>query len=566
MPAHSIYAIPLLLAAVTSFSLSIYSWRLRDFKGIVPFCLVSFLCGCWASVSGLDILTDDFGLKLFYMQVRFSLAAFTPLCWLLMVSSLVGKRHFLKGYRLGLLLIIPILTLIVIWTMDRHTLLRANLVLDTSGPFPVILFNNGPWYYVHVIFGYLVQASSVAFLVNALRYARNLFYRQTLSILACVFIPAIFDFLFNLYISPVPGFNFAPATFTLTSLLMGRALLRYQLFDLAPIAHSTVIETVQDLMLVFDLQNRLVDFNQSAQKVFNLDLARPIGTSIQGIFETYPDLQQKSQESTVAQREFTLGSPENSQIYELVITPLKSNQVLSLGRLFLFRNITAQKKASEELRLANEELQAKLGEIELLQAKLREETIRDPLTELFNRRYLDETLHREVAGIQRTGGYLSVVMLDIDHFKKINDTYGHKTGDVMLQALSKLLQAQTRASDITCRYGGEEFVLVMPGISIELAYRRINKMRMAFEALRVSVGDETLQSTFSAGIAVYPEHGVTGEELLQLADQALYQAKTAGRNCVKIYQNPNPFHFEPYEKAEQLLGQAEYNFLNRPKK
>jgi diguanylate cyclase (GGDEF)-like protein len=427
-------------------------------------------------------------------------------------------------------------------------------VLDTGGPFPVILSENGPWFYVHMYYSYLLQAVSVAFLVHALRDTRNLIYRQALCMLACVLITASLNLLFNLNISPVRGFNFSPATFTLASLLMGWALFRYQLFDLAPIARSTVIETVQDGMLVFDLLDRLVDFNRSAQQSFNLDFSRSIGVPMHQLFQAYPDLLQKSQEATIERAEITLAGSGGPQYYELIVTPLKSNQDLPLGRLFLLHNITAQKQTARELSAANAELQSKLIEIELLQSKLREETIRDPLTGLFNRRYLDETLQREVAGVARTGGYLCIIMIDIDNFKNINDSFGHQVGDTVLQALSKLLQEQTRASDITCRYGGEEFVLVMPGIRIERAYQRAEHFRRAFEALQITAGDTVFHSTFSAGLAVYPDHAVTGEELLQLADQALYQAKTSGRNCVRMYRNPLPFPFEPYETVEQLLG------------
>lgn len=564
MPGFTLFAIPLFLAAVTSYSLSLYSWRRRQFKGVVPFCLVGLLCGTWALVAGLDTLTADFGLKIFYMQVRFTTIALAPVCWLTMVSSLVGKRHILKGYRLVLLLVIPLITLILTWTMDQHTLMRSNFVFDVGGPFPVILFENGPWFYVHLYYSYLLQIISVAFLVHAMRDARNLIYRQALCMLGCVFISATCNFLFNLNISLVRGFNFSPATFTLASFLMGWALFRYQLFDLAPIARSTVIETVQDGMLVFDLHNRLVDFNRTAQQSFQLDFSRSIGASMHQLFQAYPDLQQKSQEETIERAEITLDGSGGPQCYELIVTPLKSNQELPLGRLFLLRNITAQKQAAKELSAANAELQSKLVEIELLQSKLREETIRDPLTGLFNRRYLDETLQREVAGIARAGGYLCIIMIDIDRFKNINDSFGHKAGDRVLQALSKLLQEQTRASDIICRYGGEEFVLVMPGIRIERAFQRAEQFRLAFEALEITNGVTAFHSTFSAGLAVYPEHAVSGEELLHLADQALYQAKTSGRNCVRIYQNPIPFHFEPYEKAERLLGQAELELFKIP--
>ncbi len=226
------------------------------------------------------------------------------------------------------------------------------------------------------------------------------------------------------------------------------------------------------------------------------------------------------------------------------------------------RNVTAQKVAAEELRLANEQLQAKLVEIEQLQGKLRDDAIRDCMTGLYSRRYLDETLQREVATVNRGSGYLSLVMLDIDNFKNINDSFGHKTGDVILQNLGRLLQEQTRSSDIACRYGGEEFVLVMPGSRVENAYQLVEQLRLAFGNIKVTCGETTLQATFSAGIAVYPVHAVTADELLPLADHALYQAKTAGRNCVKIYESSQPFHFKPYDNAEKLLGLNEYDLLN----
>ena len=150
-------------------------------------------------------------------------------------------------------------------------------------------------------------------------------------------------------------------------------------------------------------------------------------------------------------------------------------------------------------------------------------------------------------------------MLDIDHFKNVNDTFGHQVGDVMLQHLGRMLKDYTRNSDIACRYGGEEFALVMPGMSMAKTYQRIEELREAFERIKLNCGGVALQATFSAGIAIYPDHAVTGEELLHLADQALYQAKTAGRNCVKVYDKPTIYNFTRYTKTENLHKVKEFN-------
>lgn len=168
----------------------------------------------------------------------------------------------------------------------------------------------------------------------------------------------------------------------------------------------------------------------------------------------------------------------------------------------------------------------------VLQKKLEEQAIRDSLTGLYNRRFLDETLTRELSRAERDKYSVSVVMLDLDHFKMFNDTYGHDVGDMMLKQLGKLLTSQVRAGDIACRYGGEEFVVVMPKASLVVARQRANDWRMKFESQVLIHEGEVLNATLSAGVAVYPLHGTTSDEIIRKADQAMYTAKSAGRNMV----------------------------------
>ena len=168
-----------------------------------------------------------------------------------------------------------------------------------------------------------------------------------------------------------------------------------------------------------------------------------------------------------------------------------------------------------------------------LQEKLRVQSIRDPLTGLFNRRYLEESLVRELARCQRRGLSFSVLMLDVDHFKRFNDTHGHPGGDALLAALGKLLQTQLRAEDIACRYGGEEFTVLLPEAGAEQASLRAEQLLQAIRALRVEhMGHELPAVTASIGIAVAGRDGA--EHLLQRADQALYRAKQEGRDRVVV--------------------------------
>lgn len=170
-----------------------------------------------------------------------------------------------------------------------------------------------------------------------------------------------------------------------------------------------------------------------------------------------------------------------------------------------------------------------------LRATLHGQSIRDPLTGLFNRRYMEETLDREVSRAEREGGSLAVVLLDIDRFKAFNDTFGHEAGDAVLAALGALLRGALRGGDVACRYGGEEFVLILPGASLADAQRRAEEIREAIRTLPVFQGGRALGPIrCSMGVAGFPEHGTPGAVLLRAADAALYRAKREGRDQIVL--------------------------------
>jgi diguanylate cyclase (GGDEF)-like protein len=170
-----------------------------------------------------------------------------------------------------------------------------------------------------------------------------------------------------------------------------------------------------------------------------------------------------------------------------------------------------------------------------LRETLRGQSIRDPLTGLFNRRYMEETLDRELSRAQRERRPLSLLLLDIDRFKHFNDTFGHEAGDTVLASLGAMLRAMSRVGDVACRYGGEEFVLILPEASLPDARRRAEEIQDAIRGLRVTHGGRPLEGVrCSMGVAAFPEHGDSGGALLRAADAALYRAKREGRDQVVL--------------------------------
>lgn len=170
-----------------------------------------------------------------------------------------------------------------------------------------------------------------------------------------------------------------------------------------------------------------------------------------------------------------------------------------------------------------------------LRDSLRNQAIRDGLTGLYNRRYFEETAEREIARAKRAGLPLVFMMLDVDHFKRFNDTHGHDAGDYLLRQVGHLLRSSVRQSDSACRYGGEEFVLILPESRLEDAQRRAEQIRRAFHQLALSHQGKALGAvTVSIGVAVYPEHGHDWAEVVRNADAALYRAKQEGRDRVVL--------------------------------
>jgi len=176
-----------------------------------------------------------------------------------------------------------------------------------------------------------------------------------------------------------------------------------------------------------------------------------------------------------------------------------------------------------------------------LHEKLRDLAIRDPLTSLFNRRYLEEALELELARSRRSGSPVSLIMSDVDLFKQFNDRSGHDAGDFVLTSIAETMRTVIRKGDLACRYGGEEFVVMLPGANQHQARERADVLRKTISSLAMTFRDQSLGPvTISSGVAVFPTDADTSEALITAVDTALYAAKKSGRNRVELALSVNP--------------------------
>jgi diguanylate cyclase (GGDEF)-like protein/PAS domain S-box-containing protein len=220
---------------------------------------------------------------------------------------------------------------------------------------------------------------------------------------------------------------------------------------------------------------------------------------------------------------------------EQTIAPVLDDSGQTTHYIAIKQDVSARRAAEEALARAHAELAVRVAEIESLNRKLHEAAIRDPLTGLFNRRYLEDVIARDVARASRSGEPLAVTALDLDRFKEVNDTWGHAAGDLVLRTLARTLLSKGRRSDLVCRMGGEEFVVVLPKSTLESAHELAETWRSRFAASEIDTGTgSTIRCTVSIGVALFRPHEEKIEETLRRADAALYEAKRLGRNRVVV--------------------------------
>ncbi len=307
--------------------------------------------------------------------------------------------------------------------------------------------------------------------------------------------------------------------------------------------YRALFEVTNDAILLYDLSYTILRANPRSAQI--VGLAAPdnlIGHHISEFMapdqfeDAKPHLAQLLAGQPVPPYERTLLYKDGSRIEtEISLSLIRDRSGRPMFIQSVVRDITQRKRAEEAIQKAHLELRQHVDEIESLQAELREQALHDPLTGLYNRRYLSETLAREIARAQRSQSPLSVIVSDIDHFKRINDAYGHQVGDQFLIQIAGLFTRYTRGSDFACRYGGEEFLLVLPGASLEAACQRADEIRQKCAELVIPLNGKDLAVTMSFGVATYPVHGQQAEEIIIKADKALYQSKTTGRNRVTIW-------------------------------
>ena len=523
-----LYMYPVIIAFPIALGLGSYAWRQKKVPGASAFAMLMFLVAFWLLAAGMMEITSTSESALFWYKIRFISIASVPVVFLIFILRFTRHDSWLKRPRILALFILPLVTQLIIWIDFPFFMTQVTFQQD-GGLLLVANDVEGPWFNFHMIYSQLATAGGIVLLLIASFQSDRLYRRQALTILLGSTPPILVSSLLAI-ISPSYT-HLSPLSFLLTGVILSWSLFRYGLLDLLPVAQQTLLNMMADGLLVMDDQQRILLINPAAEALLSVRADRVIGKQNSEALKHHPVILDHFLNVPSGEVNFEIKKGDTTRYYDVRITPIELMGKYA-GRLVTFKDVS---EMINTMRLMEEQYR----EIQTLQSELKEAAIRDPLTQLFNRRYLEEFLNQELARAKRGHYPVSIVMIDIDRFKKVNDTYGHGVGDWVLQYLAAQLVRQTRRSDLVCRYGGEEFLMVLPGSTCESAYPRAEIWRKTFSSTEIKFKEIVLSASISLGIAAYPADGETFAEVISHADEALYRAKANGRNRAEIYLGEN---------------------------
>ena len=512
--------------------------RRARFAGRSAFKLMHVAILWWLAAAALEMSFHQQDCKMFWAAMAWPAILAVPTFWAIFLWQYINSIHTpLKRLTIAGLLGIPTLFWLLAMTNPWHWQFygpgSAPITTEVGAP---IAYEHEWVFYLAAVYGYPFMLFCIGITVRAAMASKGVHRRQFLIFLILTTIPWVANISYVAFGWMLFGFDPTPFSFAITLAGFGWLITGMRLFDLLPVARHLLLDALIDPVLVVDPQRRVIEANPAALRLASTG-PNWQGEALQSwplIGEALDDLLQYapiSEESHVLDLE---ACGRHFEVRAREISKAERDGTLLLGRMLNLRDVTeyqlSQRRLAESLALSKKQLET----ISALLDTLQSQALRDPLTGLFNRRYLDEFFRLELARAQREATPIVLAMLDLDHFKQLNDTHGHGAGDDALRGVAAFLLEGLRTTDAVFRIGGEEFLLVLPRTRGPEALEKLQYLCSQFANQDMQTRAGPLKLTMSVGVALYPAHAIDLDGLMQHADAQLYRAKRLGRNRVAL--------------------------------
>jgi diguanylate cyclase (GGDEF)-like protein/PAS domain S-box-containing protein len=684
-------AVPIFLAAIFTLTFSIFIINRKFAVASIPLAALNTAVTIWSVSYLFELLLIKPAAKYFWLQLEYLGIVSIPVFWLLFCFAYTQNRPMPSKKILFLLSIVPVITLLLVFTNSRHGLIWSEISSQSSDGLVLLDLVYGNWFWIHTAYSYLLFSLGLYFLIQGYLNTPKIQQNQIKMIMLAALFPVAGNILYLSEINPFPKVDLTSISFAVTGLIIIRTLFYHNFLNIIPIGREVIFDRIADGVLVVNLEGYIVDLNRNSELLFGMNKKELIGKQAREILLNYLDWEEYRHTEELVELQIDLELEHQPHTYQIRINPLFDNQKILLGHSIVFHNYTETIQLYQELqdqaarltvlyevgkaisstieiddlldlifqqirnvipsdayfvslydpdnnildlrviidegnRYPPEKVPANQGlsswivknkepllildlqqEIDQLpvkpimlgekklsrswlgvpllvenhllgilavtsyaphsfsdedqllltqiaqQAALSIENARhheevenqarlDSLTQVSNHSHFIEVLHKEAEHAKISNQPLSIIMLDIDHFKKYNDTYGHVVGDRVLKLIVKAIQSHIKTTDTIGRWGGEEFGICLPNATTSQANMVANRIRSTLSQLPLedSNKESIPKPTISQGIATLPNHSEDIDKLVIIADRALYRAKDKGRDQIAVGIPENP--------------------------
>ncbi|MBC8061015.1 MAG: diguanylate cyclase [Clostridiaceae bacterium] len=501
----------LLFSTIIAVALAIYSVKSSTVPGSNFFtflcCAVAIFCFGYY----MELQSKSMGVALFWNEVRYLAGPFLCILAVFMAFDYTGNtKLFQSKARIISLVLVPISIIVIRYTNNIHHLYYTSIALTSNGFFHILVKAKGPLYFYYILFLTICMiCSTVIYLKTALNSSSVTHLPILLMFLASLL--PWFSFYMNMTNIAPYGIDYSAILLCPSAILYMLGIFKFRMLRTIPIARNTVFHHSKDGIIILDYNENIIDFNQSARLIFEQLTDKYLNQNFYSLFPTLLETVNLTGENEPF--EFSLTKSGIEQYYSLENIRLKTKNNNTLGWLFIVSDIT---------KLINN------------QKQLEVHATVDDLTNLINRRFFFELFYREFENVKQRNTPISLIMFDLDFFKKVNDTYGHLAGDELLKYVATKSKACIRDTDFIARYGGEEFMILLPNTKIKDAITLAERIRSQLEVVYCDYNNSKINVTASFGVTGFENYTteMSVEKLIMAVDKALYSVKASGRNKV----------------------------------
>lgn len=471
----------LMIATMLLLILCVVGIRHKGISGVRAFSVLMLAMAIHAAGYGFELLSTTPEQMYFWIRIEYIGASFYPFLIFWFARECAGERRFANRYLLGSVLVINIITLFLVLTSPLHGWYYAQVWVGTTLGMPVFASVKGPWYIIQISTLYFSFFYALIVFLRAVLKTKGSPRKRMILIFIGMLIPCLATGIYVTGLGP-SYIDLGPFSYLFLSVFIASGLYRYDILFLTEVTHEMIFNTIDEAVIVVDGEGYILKINQATSQLFDVLGVLAVGEMV----NKYPILARIVSGDGV--QTVTIGEA-HYQIRLMVIG--RQN-----GTVVVFTDVTELTNAKKQLEIL---------------------AVTDQLTKLYNRRHFEDCFNQ----LQKEG---MVMLLDIDHFKQVNDQYGHPSGDVVLMELADCLRNHF-GDAVICRYGGEEFAVIVEDGRLEEVKKRGEQLRKAFQNRRTE-----FPCTISIGLCQYQKGNFS--QTMSQVDKLLYQAKNSGRNCL----------------------------------